>query len=147
VRGVVVPKAQYEYQAFVQGITHRLQPSQGLERILVTEEFLLVIAELVGDRCVRFNAGEVCSRVLNDLPVLHVDPPDFGQVAVGRTVGGDELSDNGDRLVGVDSLARAEEIGRPHAERVEVASVLIAHSSITVAGVVAALSSTASVLA
>lgn len=74
-------------------------------------------------------------RVWNDNTVLDVVTLDLVQVTVGSSIVSQELGDNGERLGGVDSHARAVEGGVTHTVRVEITSIGISWSSVTRSGV------------
>jgi hypothetical protein len=105
--------------------------------VVVAEDCLLVLAESVGDR-VTADTGDVGRGLLPDLATLDVQTTDLDKVAAFGVVGGDELSYNGDRLLGVDRLARAIKGLVAHAEGVEIATVSVAVASVSVAITVAA---------
>jgi hypothetical protein len=86
-------------------------------------------AKSITDRVLgRGDAGDGGERVLDDLPALDVEAADFSERSSGRVVVSNELGDNSDGLVGVDGQTRAEEVLDTHAERVEIASILVAQT-------------------
>jgi len=134
---VVVPKRHDKNHALLESVTHGLQATSASEVVVVAEDCLLVLAESVGDR-VTADTGDVGRGLLPDLATLDVQTTDLDKVTAFGVVGGDELSYNGDRLLGVDRLARAIEGLVAHAERVEIATVSVAVASVSVAITVAA---------
>ena len=95
----------------------------------------MVVAEVVRDRVVRVNTRKARLRVLDDDTVLDVQTADFYEIARGRVVRRDELGDDGDLAVGVDSETRSEESLVAHTEGVEVAAVLVAYTVIALVAV------------
>jgi hypothetical protein len=71
-------------------------------------------------------AGDGDVRVLDDDAVLYVDPLYGGQCSGRGVIRSDELSDDSERLVGVDDLSRAVEGLIAHSEGIEVATGWIA---------------------
>lgn len=108
---------------------------------------LCLVAEFLGNGVNRVNAGDVDNRVLNDTSVLDVDAADLLEVAVVTAVIGNELSDDSHLLGGIDGLAAAVVGGITHTEGVEIATILVANTLVTVGTVVTALESLASVRA
>lgn len=113
---------------------------------VVVEGGLCSVAELGGDGIVWLHSVDVDLGVLDNLSVLLVDTADLLEVAGGLAVVGNELSDDGHLGVGVDSLALAIEAGVSHTVGVEVASVLVADTEVSVWSVVAALGAGAALL-
>lgn len=137
---VVVPQRHDEDHAAVcEGITHSLHATFRGKGIGVAEDRLLVLAEGVGDR-VTADASYVGSGLIEDLTTLNVFATDLDEVAVGGVVGSNELSDDSERLGGVDGLARAVECSVAHSERVEVAAVLVTETLVSVTGARSAIS-------
>jgi len=134
---VVVPKRHYKNHALLESVTHGLQATSASEVVVVAEDCLLVLAESVGDR-VTADTGDVGRGLLPDLAALNVQTTDLDKVAAVGVVRGDELGHNGERLLGVDCLARAVERLVAHAEGVEIATVSVAVASVSVAITVAA---------
>ena len=124
VRRMVVPQRKHEHHPVVERLAHARHAPAVREGRVVVERGLLLRAELVRDRIELVHALDGGLGVLDDLPVLDVDAPDLGEVAIRGAVGGDELGDNGDRLGGVDNHVRAVETGVAHAVRVEVTTSL-----------------------
>jgi hypothetical protein len=134
---VVVPQRHDKDHALLESVTHGLHATGASEVVVVTEDGLLVLAEGVGDR-VTANTSDIGRGLLPDLAALNVQTTDLDKVAAFGVVGGDELSHNGDRLLGVDRLARAVERLVAHAEGVEIATVSVAVTVVSVAIAVAA---------
>jgi hypothetical protein len=134
---VVVPKRHNEDHALLESVTHGLQATGASEVVVVAEDGLLVLAEGIGDG-VAADTSDVGRGLLPDLATLDVKTTDFNKVAAFSVVGGDELSHNGDRLLGVNRLTRAVERLVAHAEGVVIATVSVAVASVSVAITVAA---------
>jgi len=127
---VVVPERHDKDHAVLESVTHSLQAASASEVVVVAEDALLVLAEGVGDR-VAADTSDVGRGLLEDLATLDVQTADLDEVAILSVVGGDELSHNGNRLLGVDRLARAIERLVAHAEGVEVATVSVTVASVS----------------
>merc|ERR1719473_501209 len=127
---VVVPQAHGEHHAAAHRVAHRLERALLREVVEVAEVGLLRLAHAVGDRVVLLAVRAACVRVGDHLAVLHVQPAHLDEVARGCVVARVELRDDGERLrrVELEVGARAEEGLVAHAERVEVAAVLVAHA-------------------
>lgn len=74
----------------------------------------------MGDIVDAWKIGEGDHRVLNHGTILDVDAIDGSESAVGSTIVGDELSDDGEGLCGIDDLPGPVERLITHAEGVEV---------------------------
>jgi len=129
---VVIPKTHDEYYTLLESGTHGFQTSHCLERVFVSEKCLLVIAELVGDGIVCLYSSEVGSRVVDDFAVLDVETTDLNKWAVGGVVRSEPLGNNLEGLGGVHCEALSQETVGSHAVGVEVATILIANSSVSV---------------
>jgi len=134
---VVVPKTQDENDSVLERIAHDLEASALLEGVFVTKECLLVVAELVGDGCVGFEIREFSCRVRDDLAVLDVQADNVDERAIGGIVGGIPLSNDSEGFGGINSKATAEEILNTHAIGVEVTSIFVAHTAISVRSITA----------
>ena len=130
--GVVVPDGEGENHSPAERVTHSSHTAESLVVVDIVEDLLLLRAELVGDRVDGVNSGDGNLGVLDDLTVLDVETTDLGKRSVGGVVGGDELSNNGELLGGVDGHAGAEESLVSHTPGVEVTSGLVTKTSITV---------------
>lgn len=136
VDGMVVPNGESEDHSTANRATHSLQATKFLELVLVTEGLLLRIA--VGSRdTVTGNASDLAHAVVNDLAVLDVLAADLSECTTVSAVVGDELSDNGELGLGVDSLAGAVERSVTLAVAVEIASILVTDTVVTVVAVTA----------
>lgn len=131
VDGVVVPDGQDEDYSASERLSHRGQSTLLLEGVGVTEDALLLSAESLRDGVEGVDAGDVDDRVLDDDVVLDVDAADLREGAGVGAVSGEELSDGGDLLSGVDGEAGAGAVegGVTHAVGVEVASSRVAHAT------------------
>lgn len=134
---VVVPERHDENHTLCEGVAHGLHATGASEVVVVAENALLVLAEIVVDS-VTADTSDVGSGLLEDLATLDVNTADLLKVAGVSAVGGDELGDNGERLLGIDRLARAVERLVAHAEGVEVATIPVAVAFVSVAITVAA---------
>jgi hypothetical protein len=129
---VVVPERHDKDHALLQCFAHSLHATGASEVVVVSEDALLVLAELVGDG-VTGDTSDIGLGLLEDLAALDVYTADLSKVAGVGAVGGDELGHNGDRLLGVDRLTRTVEGLVAHAEGVEVAAVSVAVAVVSVA--------------
>jgi len=129
---IVVPDRHDKHHALLESVAHSLHATSASEVVVVSEHRLLVLAEFVGDR-VTADTSDVGCRLLPDLAALDVQTPDLDKVAAVSVVGSDKLGHNGERLRGVDRLARAVERGVTHAEGVEVAAISVAVAGVSVA--------------
>lgn len=129
--------------ALRQALAHLREASLVLEAGVIAERLLLVVAELLRDRIVRLKeAREVGLGVGNNLAILDVEATDLDEVAGGGVVVGDELSNDRELLGGVDELVRAVVLPVALTVRVEVTTIGVAETSISV-GSVALLASAA----
>ena len=128
---VIVPERHDEDHTILKGLAHSLQAALLGEVIRVTEDGLLVLAEGVGDR-VAADASNVGYRLVPDFASLDVLATDLDKIAASGVIRGDELSHNGERLGGVDGLARAVERLVAHPEGVEVATIPVAVTLVAV---------------
>ena len=130
---IVIPQRHDENHAAVrEGIAHGLDTTLFRKVVGVAEDGLLVLAEVIVD-CVAADTCDVACRLIEDLATLNVLATDLDKVAAVSVIGGDKLGHNGERLRGVDRLARAVERGVAHAEGVEVAAVPVAVAAVSVA--------------
>lgn len=137
---MVIPDAHDEDHTSLEGCAHVGEATVRGEIVGVAEDRLLGSAEGGGDR-VAAGASDGGNGVGDDDAVLDVEALDVGEGAGGSSVVGNELGDDGELGLGVDGLAWAVEVEVALAVRVEVASIRITGSSITVG----AVSSTASI--
>ena len=135
VHGVVVPDGEDENHSSGEALGDTLEGTLVLEGGGVAEGSLLVEAVLVSDGVIcRGHSGDVDVGVLDDHPVLHVEAADLLERSGGGSVVGDELSDDGELLGGVDGLASTVEGGVAHAEGVEVAAIGVADGVVAAGG-------------
>jgi len=104
---IVVPDGHDQDHSLGEGTSHLGHTTQAGEDVGITEGGLLSSAELVAERVPLSHSGDVDLGVLEDDTVLDVDAADLLECARGSTSGGQELSDNGHLLGGVDFLGRA----------------------------------------
>jgi hypothetical protein len=140
---MVVPDGHDENDTIGKGLVNGGESTDGSEVVLVVEDGLLGSAELVGDRVVGSHSGDVGLGVLDDYTILDVDTADFLERTSIGSVSSDELGDDGDLLGGIDSLAGSVEVLLTLAVRVEVASILVADTTISVITVTAVVSEAA----
>jgi hypothetical protein len=101
----------------------------------IAEKGFLSCAETVRDRVVLRDSCEIGNRVgIYDI-VLLVVSPDFDQVSGVGAIGGDELGNHRHGLGGIDHLIRSIKRLISHAERVEIATIFIADSAVSVVSV------------
>ena len=137
---MVIPDAHDENHTILKSGAHVGEATVLGEVVGVAEYRLLGSAEIGGDR-VAAGASDGGDRVGDDDAILDVEALDVGESTGGGSVIGDELGDDGELGLGVDGLAWAVEVEAALAVRVEVTSIRVASSSITVV----AVSSTASI--
>lgn len=137
---MVIPDAHDENHTILKSGAHVGEATVLGEVVGVAEYRLLGSAEIGGDR-VAAGASDGGDRVGDDDTILDVEALDVGESTGGGSVIGDELGDDGELGLGVDGLAWAVEVEAALAVRVEVTSIRVASSSITVV----AVSSTASI--
>ncbi|CAG8779468.1 10370_t:CDS:1, partial [Acaulospora colombiana] len=128
------------------GLVHGGETTLVGEIVGVAERGLLGGAECGGDGVVGGHTSNVGLGVGDDFAVLDVEAADLVEGTAGGAVARQELGDDGELGVGVDGQAGAVVGGVAHTVRVEVASVLVAHSTVAV-GAVPALGARAAVLA
>lgn len=143
---MVIPDAESEHHSSVEGITHSLQATLGSKVVPVAEGGLLLGAEVVADGVGGGDSGDVGRRVLDDLAVLDIETADLSERAIGGSVSGDELGDDGELGAGIDGHPLAEERLVAHTVRVEIATVLVADAVVPVIGIVTALGARATSL-
>jgi hypothetical protein len=134
---MVIPDGHDQDHTLGQSLIHRGEASLVGEVVVVTESGLLGSAEVNGDRVVGSHAGNVGLGVGDNLAILDVETADLTKSTAGSTVGSDELSDDGDLLGGVDGQAGTEEGGITHAVGVEIASILVADTTIALIAITA----------
>mmetsp|Transcript_15219 Transcript_15219/g.36014 ORF Transcript_15219/g.36014 Transcript_15219/m.36014 type:complete len:277 (-) Transcript_15219:485-1315(-) len=133
----VVPQRESSHVPAIQRFTHALVATLLFEVVHITEQCLLVLAHLVGNGVVA--AGEDGhGGALEDISILDVEAPDLGKVALVGAVGGEELSHHSHGPGGVHHETRALPIkaGVAHAERIDVAAILVADAVIALTAVV-----------
>jgi len=123
--GVVVPDTQNQDHTFSECLTHSSQTALLREGVAVAKGSLLSVTEVVGDGVVGIQASNVGLGVWNNLPILNIETADFSQGSRCGVVGSQELSHNGELLVGVDSESWAIEARIAHTEAVEIATSLV----------------------
>ncbi len=130
--GGIVPQTHDEDGGPRERLAQRGETTLGLELGVVTEDGLLLVAEVSRDGVDDVDAGDVDSRVLDDYAVLKVQALDLNERAGRSSAVGDELSDDGELLAGIDSASGAVETSVAHAVGVEVATVGVADGGVSV---------------
>jgi hypothetical protein len=130
---MVVPEGHDQDVAASKRSTHLVKTTNGGEGRSVTEDALLLGAEVFGDG-VTSNALDSRVGVLKDSAALDVEALDLREAGARA----DELGDNGHLLGAVQSHARAVEVTDTHAVAVEIATVLVAKTTVAVVTVTAA---------
>lgn len=132
--GVIVPKGEGENHTLLESLGHRGESTMSVVDIWVSENGLLVLAEFVGER-VTWEVEDGGLGVGDDPSILDVESLDLAQSSgVGASVG-EELSDDSEDRVCVDSHTWAVERPVALAIRVEIASVRIGNASVSIGGV------------
>ncbi len=134
---MVIPDGQDEDDTVGEGLVDGGESSDCSEAISVVESGLLGGAEVGGDGIIGSHSGDVDLGVLDDYTILDVDAADFLESTSVGSVGGQELGDDGHLLGGIDDETGSVERGVTHAVRVEVASILVANSTISVVTITA----------
>jgi hypothetical protein len=143
---MVIPDRHDENDTLSEGLVNGRESTDISKVVGVTENGLLLSAEVIGDGVEgRRDSGDVDLGVLDDFAVLNIDTADFLKSTGISTVSGNELGNDSDLLGSVDGLSGSIEAGVTHAVRVEVASILVANTTITVR-TVTALSTGATIL-
>jgi len=103
----------------------------------LSEDPLLVSAVGVGDGVVVAKVGHLGAGGLDLLAPLHVEPSDFGQVAIVGSISGYKLSNHSEGQIGVDCEVGActVELFVAVPERVQIAAVFVADSVLPLAAI------------
>jgi hypothetical protein len=133
---VVIPDGQDEDLAAVHGLTHSREAALGAEGVGIAESGLLGCAPGVAGVVLGGNASDVGDGVGDGVAVLDVETLNGGESAGGSPVHCDELCDDSDWLGCVDNHTRAIERGVAHAVGVEITTVLVAYSVVSLASCV-----------
>mmetsp|Transcript_108476 Transcript_108476/g.324390 ORF Transcript_108476/g.324390 Transcript_108476/m.324390 type:complete len:519 (+) Transcript_108476:545-2101(+) len=144
----VVPQRKHEDHPPSQRRTHALHATLGRKVVRVLEGLLLRQAHLLING-IAVEAIEVLDLgVLNDLPILHIQPPNLLEVSGVCAVVSQELRYHCHGLGGVDRESRAVpvEVLVPEAEMIKIAAVLIADALVAAATVTLWLSAAGAVL-
>jgi hypothetical protein len=134
---VIVPDRQDQNHTLGHSLVHGGISTLGQPVVAVTKGGLLSSTEFGGDGIESVHAGDVGLGVLDDLAVLDVETANLLEGAVSGSVAGNELGDDGEFGLGVYGHAFTVEGSVTHAVRVEVASILVAHSAIAVVAITA----------
>jgi hypothetical protein len=130
---MVVPEGHDQDVAASKRSTHLVETTNVGEGRSVGKGALLLGAKVVGDG-VTGDALDSRVGVLEDGAALDVEALDLRELGAGA----DELGDNGHLLGAVQSHARAVEVTDTHAVAVEIATVLVAKTTVAVVTVTAA---------
>lgn len=125
---MIIPNRHHKDHASLQSLAHALHTAESLKLVVIAESSLLRVAEFGRDGI----ACDVWNERLgigNKLVVLDVESLDLGEWVA------DELGDDGELFLRVDCHTWAVEARVSHAVRVEIASVGIAYSCVSVRGV------------
>lgn len=139
--GEIGPDGHNEDHTVGHLVTHPLHGTLVLVIVDVTKDSLSLAAELISDGIDWVNSRNLDSWVLVDPATLDPLAADLNKVTIVSAIMSDELSDDGELLVGVEGEtgARTIEVPVAHAPWVDVASVLVADTVVTlVRGVVTA---------
>lgn len=134
VDGVVVPQTHHQDHTIPNCSTHVGQTAVFGEGGSLAKGGDLSSTE-VGVDDISANSGDLGRRLGDDNAVLDVVTSDLGEGTGISAVASDELSHNGEWLGGVNSLAGAVEVSVTETVRVEITSVRVAGTSVTVATV------------
>jgi len=130
---MVIPDGHDEDNTLGEGLVHRGESTFSGKLVIITESGLLGDAEVGGDRVIRgVDSGDVDLGVLDDNVVLDIDTADFLEGSSISSISSQELGNDGDLLGSIDNLAGSVEGGVTHAVRVEIASILVADTSVVV---------------
>lgn len=129
---VVVPERHDQDVAAGKRGSHSVETTERLEGRSVAKDGLLGVAESIGNG-VASHAGNGGGRVLVRLAVLDVEALDLAELRAGA----DELGDDCHLLGGVEGGAGAIEVLNTHAVAVEIATVLVADTSVAVVAITA----------
>jgi hypothetical protein len=129
---VVVPERQDKNVSSLKRLSHNLKTSKSLEVVGITEDGLLLCAVGVGDVIDGVNSRPVGVGVGDDITILNIPTFDGIKVTRGGTGVSNELSDDREFLGGINGLAWTIEGGISHTIGVEIATVTIANTAVSV---------------
>jgi len=115
------------------GLSHDLKTSLGVEVVGITEDGLLFLAESLSDIIDRVNSCNINVGVGDDNAILNVEALDCNEVTRSGTGVSNKLSDDGEQLGGIDSHSWTVESGITHTVGVEIATICVANTSVSVA--------------
>lgn len=141
----ISPDRESQNVSALEGLSHILETTVNVEVRVVTEDGLLVDAELISDGVEVTDTGPFVLGLKDDFATLNPGTTDLDEVTGGGPVVSDELGDDSDLGVGVDSLSWTVEFLVTLTERVEITAVLVADTVVSVATVTALGFGTASV--
>ena len=128
---VVIPDAKHKGHAQAEGLTHIGHTAMRCEHVDVVENVLLRIAKLGGKR-ISWDTGDGGLSVGNDFAILDVETLDLGQGAGVSSVISQKLGNESEWGVGIDDATRAIEGLISLAESIEVTSIGVAGTAISV---------------
>lgn len=134
---MIVPDAENDGDAAGKCLSHSGKTTLALEAVGVAEDGFLLGTEVGGDRVAGGDAGDIDLGVLDDNVVLDIQTTDLGKWAGGGAVSSNELGDDGELGVGVDSLAGSVELLLAETVGVEVTAVFVAETAVPVVTITA----------
>ena len=132
---MVIPHGHDEDHTLFHCFAHLLESTLGFVGVGVLEDFLLSSTGLVSDRVVG-KSTNLCLWMLDLFTVLDEESLDFNEITLIGVVTGNELGHNGEWFVSVDLFAWSEEVFNTHSEGIDIATVLVADTLISLSGVV-----------
>lgn len=129
---MVVPQAHHQNQSTVHCLAHSLQAALSGELIGISEKGFLSRAERIRNRVVGRYSREIGKRVGIYYVVLLEVSPYFNQISGISAIGRDKLGNHRHWLGGIKHHTWSVERLISHAERIEIATILIAYSAVPV---------------
>lgn len=137
VGSVISPDGEGQNVSTLERVTHSGVSTVGVEVRVVAEDALLVDTVLVGDGVEVTDTGPGVLGLKDDLAVLDPGTTDLDEFTGCGHIVSDELGDDSDLLGGIDGLSWTVEVLFTLTEGVEVATVLVANTSISVVAITA----------
>jgi len=130
---MVVPDGHNEDHTIIHGFSHLFKTTLLLEIVCISHDIFERIAHIVSDRIVLgINSLDVRFWVLENFTILNEDSSDFAKVSGVGSIGSDELGNNGHWLGGINSLVWTIEIFDTSSVRVEIATIFIADTFVSI---------------
>lgn len=108
---VVIPKGHNEDHTASKRVRHGLHAALGSVVVLISEDLLDILAHFIGNRVdLLVKTVDLRLRMFDLLTVLDKESLDLNNISVLGTILRNELSDNSEWLIGIDSHAWAEEV-------------------------------------